>query len=46
MPDALFTAAREGDMLLELENFCLESIFAALRGPSGGDALRQRVRAS
>jgi EAL domain-containing protein (putative c-di-GMP-specific phosphodiesterase class I) len=30
MPDALFTAAREGDMLLELENLCLETIFSAL----------------
>ena len=30
MPDALFTVAREGDMLLELENLCLETIFTAL----------------
>ncbi len=29
-PDALFSVAREGDMLLELENLCLETIFAAL----------------
>ena len=30
MPDALFSVAREGDMLLELENLCLETIFASL----------------
>jgi len=30
MPDALFTVAREGDMLLELENLCLETIFSSL----------------
>jgi len=30
MPDALFTAAREGDMQLELENLCLETVFGAL----------------
>jgi EAL domain-containing protein (putative c-di-GMP-specific phosphodiesterase class I) len=29
-PDALFTVAREGDMLLELENLCLETIFSSL----------------
>jgi EAL domain-containing protein (putative c-di-GMP-specific phosphodiesterase class I) len=30
MPDALFTVAREGDMLLELENLCLETIFSSI----------------
>lgn len=30
MPDGLFTVAREGDMLLELENLCLETIFSSL----------------
>ncbi len=29
-PDMLFSVAREGDMLLELENLCLETIFSAL----------------
>jgi EAL domain-containing protein (putative c-di-GMP-specific phosphodiesterase class I) len=33
MPDALFSAARESDMLLELENLCLETIFASLPRP-------------
>ncbi len=37
MPDALFTVAREGDMLLELENLCLETIFSTLpRGARAG----------
>jgi EAL domain-containing protein (putative c-di-GMP-specific phosphodiesterase class I) len=36
-PDALFSVAREGDMLLELENLCLETIFAGLpRAVRGG----------
>ncbi|MFI5181424.1 MAG: EAL domain-containing protein [Thermoanaerobaculia bacterium] len=29
-PDMLFSVAREADMLLELENLCLETIFSAL----------------
>lgn len=33
MPEALFSAARESDMLLELENLCLETIFASLPRP-------------
>jgi EAL domain-containing protein (putative c-di-GMP-specific phosphodiesterase class I) len=33
MPDALFSVAREGDMLLELENLCLETIFSSLPRP-------------
>ena len=38
-PDALFTAAQEGDMSLELENLCLETIFGRL--PKA--LLRQRL---
>lgn len=33
LPDALFSVAREGDMLLELENLCLETIFSSLPRP-------------
>ena len=38
-PDALFTAAREGDMLLELENLCLETVFASLPRAARGRTL-------
>src|SRR5271169_4106914 len=30
MPDELFAVAREGDLLLELENLCVETVFSSL----------------
>lgn len=32
MPDELFAVAREGDLLLELESLCVETVFSSLPG--------------